>query len=516
MKLNLAINTIFTLISKLTTITVGIFTTRYLVMGLDSNQYGFYVFLWSVSSALFFTDMGMGIAAQKKTGEYESHGDINKLNKEINTIFVTYLLILALFFIINYFLITPSLQNFLIIDTKEHPINFYQNLFWIFSNLIAVNFTISFFREILVGLRKIYVIEIINAISNIVYLGIIIAFFKLKLDLEFIIWAVPLNQTLIFIIFIFLAIYSIKGLRINPFLFSIKTLRSILSFSLHAYSQAVITIIQKNVNHVILGTVLGTVYVGFYQIATKLQEVVKMLNDFYQSNIMPATTYLVSSNRINELRSFILNSNKFVFFIGMLSLFPFFMLVEPLMWIWLKVDNPEIVLVARILVIEMFLRNIFSSVNTRYLLMSGKEKTCTKFAVMEFSLNIILSYLALTFFDMPSMAAARVLITFGVNLFGIMRTTGEQLKVTLKDYYCHCCKRTLIFSLIPLSFLTIFCHSIDLVEWSLLKFATISISYGAIFAIIGVYYILEDGDKKIVVKKFPKLKILFPKLKLDS
>ena len=73
-------------------------------MGLDSNQYGFYVFLWSISSALFFTDMGMGIAAQKKTGEFESHQDIDLLNKQINTIFVTYLIILCLFFLINYFI----------------------------------------------------------------------------------------------------------------------------------------------------------------------------------------------------------------------------------------------------------------------------------------------------------------------------------------------------------------------------------------------------------------------------
>jgi O-antigen/teichoic acid export membrane protein len=483
-------------------------------MGLDSNQYGFYVFLWSISSALFFTDMGMGIAAQKKTGEFESHQDIDLLNKQINTIFVTYLIILCLFFLINYFIITPGLSTFLVIDTSNHSIQFYQNLFWIFSNLIAFNFTISFFREILIGLRKTYIIEFINALFSLSYLGIVMSFYFLDLDLSFIVHAVPLNQTVSLIIFVFLATRSVKGLKINPFLFSKKTLKEILSFSLHAYTQAVITIIQKNVNHIILGGILGTVYVGFYQIATKMQEIMKMLNDFYQSNIMPTTTYYVTNNKLKELKAFIINSNKFVFFIGALSLFPFFMMVEPLLWIWLKVNNPEIIFVARLLVIEMFFRNVFSSVNTRYLLMSGKEKTCTKYAVIEFSLNIVLSFLALKFFDMAMMAVARIFITFSINLFGIMRTTGHQLSLTLSDYYEKCCKRTVYISLIPLAYLSFFCYQINLAEWSTLKFIIVSLSYGAIFLLLATYFILDNDEKTIVIKRFPKLKILFPKLKV--
>lgn len=483
-------------------------------MGLDSNQYGFYVFLWSISSALFFTDMGMGIAAQKKTGEYESHGDIELLNKQINTIFVTYILILLIFFVINYFLITPNLQRFLIIDTSSQDIKFYQNLFWIFSNLLAFNFTLSFFREILNGLRKIYIIEIVNSIFSFSYLAIIVSFYFYKMDINFIIYAVPLNQTIAFFIFIFLALNSIKGLKINPFLFSIKTLKEILSFSLHAYTQAVITIIQKNVNHVILGGILGTVYVGFYQVASKLQEIMKLLNDFYQSNIMPATTYLMASNRLNELKKLIINSNRFVFFIGMLSLFPFFMMAEPLLWIWLKVKDPEIILVSRILVVEMFFRNIFSSVNTRYLLMSGKEKKCTKYAIYEFSFNIIFSYLALTIFNMPMMATARVMITLGINFFGVMKTTGKQLNFSLNEYYHQCCRKALISSIIPLGYLTYFCYDTNLSEWNTVKFIAVSISYGIIFSILAIYYILEEEDKIFILKKFPKLKTVFPKAKL--
>ena len=514
MKLNLAINTISTLISKLTTIFVGIFTTRYLVMGLDSNDYGFYVFMWSISSALFFTDMGMGIAAQKKTGEYEVHKDISLLNIQINTIAVTYIFILLLFVVINYLFITPNLDTFLKIETTKNNIKFYQNVFWIFSNLVALNFTISFYREILAGLRKIYIIEILNSFFSISYLLIVLSFYFQKKDMEFIIYAVPLNQTIAFLLYIAIALKSIKGLRLNPLLFSFSELKSILKFSLHAYTQAVITIIQKNVNHVLLGGVLGTIYVGFYQIASKAQEIMKLLNDFYQSNIMPATTVLISSNRHDELKNFIVQSNRFVFFIGLLSLFPFFLLIEPLLWIWLKVKDPEIIFVARILIIEMFFRNIFSSVNTRYLLMSGKEKVCTKYAIIEFSLNILLSFIALKFFDMAAMAFARVLITIGINFFGVMRSTGEQLNITLKEYYFDCCRKTIIFCLLPLIYISYFSFNFGLYDWNTIRFILVSISYGIFFIVIALSLILEKKDKEIICNRFPKMKILFPLTKI--
>ena len=514
MKLNLAINTISTLISKITTIVVGIFTTRYLILGLDSNNYGFYIFLWTLSSALFFTDMGMGIAAQKKTGEFESHQDIDLLNRQINTIFITYLLILGIFFLVNYFFITPNLEHFLVINTEKNPIQYYKQLFWVFSNLVALNFTISFFREIIVGLRKIYIIELIGALFSCFYLGIVLYFYYNNKGLDFIIYAVPINQTISFILYIIIALFSIKGLKLNPFLFSFKTLKSILSFSLHAYTQAVITIIQKNVNHIILGGVLGTIYVGFYQIAIKIQEVMKMLNDFYQTNIMPATTYLISTNRMSELKNFIVNSNRFVFFIGIFSLFPFFLMAEPLLWLWLKVDNPEVLLVSRILVIEMFFRNIFSSVNTRYLLMSGEEKKCTKYAIIEFSLNIVFSYLAILFFDMAAMALTRVLITVGINLFGIMKTTGKKLSLTFSNYYVDCCRRTILFSIVPLLYLFYFCYDINLAEWTILKFFLVSISYGIFVLALAIIFILEEGDKKVIINRFPKVKFLFPNVSI--
>ena len=80
-ELNLGKNTIAIIANKLCTIITGILITRILVLNLSHNDYGFYVFIWSISSTLFFADLGMGLAAQKKTAEFLVHNDKDKLSK---------------------------------------------------------------------------------------------------------------------------------------------------------------------------------------------------------------------------------------------------------------------------------------------------------------------------------------------------------------------------------------------------------------------------------------------------
>ena len=82
-----------------------------------------------------------------------------------------------------------------------------------------------------------------------------------------------------------------------------KTFKKILSFSLHAYARAVIVIVQKNIFHIAIGALVGTVTVGMYQIANKAQEIMKMLNDFYRANVLPSTSYLHKLNKIEELKN---------------------------------------------------------------------------------------------------------------------------------------------------------------------------------------------------------------------
>ena len=144
--------------------------------------------------------------------------------------------------------------------------------------------------------------------------------------------------------------------------------------------------------------------------------------------------------------------------------------------------------------------------------MAGKEKKCTKYAIIEFSFNIVLSLIALHFFDMAVMALLRLFSSVGINFFGIMKTTGRKLDVTLKDYYLSCCRRTILFSPIPLLYLLYFSYDTEPLEWTILKFILVSLSYGCLFLFIATYFILEKSDKEFIINRFPKSEKTFPGL----
>ena len=110
------------------------------------------------------------------------------------------------------------------------------------------------------------------------------------------------------------------------------------------------------------------------------------------------------------------------------------------------------------------------------------------------------------------MALTRVMITVGINLFGIMRTTGEKLSLTFSNYYADCCRRTILFSIVPLLYLFYFCYDVNLSEWTILKFFIVSITYGIFVLALAIVFILEEDDKKVIINRFPKVKFLFQML----
>ena len=95
-ELNLGKNTALSILNKLSGVILGIFTARFLILGLSSNDYGFYVFLWKISSTLFLTDLGLGLAAQKKTTEFLVHKKSDQYSQEISSIFFFYFFIFIL------------------------------------------------------------------------------------------------------------------------------------------------------------------------------------------------------------------------------------------------------------------------------------------------------------------------------------------------------------------------------------------------------------------------------------
>ena len=508
-ELNIGKNTALSILNKLAGVFLGIFTARFLILGLSSNDYGFYVFLWKISSTLFLTDLGLGLAAQKKTTEFLCHKDNKQYSEEISTIFFFYLSVFVTFTLINYFYISPSLTSFFKLENTERPEEYYRLTFFLATTIISFNFSISFFREILAGLHKLYVVEFIEFIYKILIFFSILIFYWTNSSLRFVSLLVPLNQTLILILLIFLTFNNIKNFKVSLFLFSFKKLKSITKVSIHYYFQAIMVIVNNNIAHIVIGATIGSVTVGMYQIAMKAQQIMLHLNDFYQKSILPSTSYLHQQNRTQELRTLILSSNKLIFFTATVSFFAFYLLCEPLLYIWLEVDSTTIFLTAKMLIFEIYLKIVLSSVNRNYLIMSDDEKVMSKYAFFEIAGNALAAIFIIKAYGIVHYAFFKAMLTFVVHYLGAKRLTLKKLKITKWEYLSHCYLRTVLSLPFPVGLLLYLTYNLKLTDWTLIRFITISVSYGFVFLLIGLVVVLNKKEKVALRKKFPKLKFLF-------
>jgi O-antigen/teichoic acid export membrane protein len=508
-ELNLGRNTAVTVVNKVAGIIIGIFTVRFLVLGLSSNDYGFYVFIWKISSTIFLADFGLGLAAQKKATQYLSSKNSSALNEDLSSIMYFYIVVFILFTVVNYFFISPSLNSFFKIENKIKPLHYYQNIFFVATTIIAFNFSISFFKEILAGLHKLYISEFLFLVNKIlVFFGILI-FYWTNSSLKFICFIVPLIQTFTLLLMAKVCFGSIKDLKLLPSNVSIQNLKETFKYSMHFYIQSLMVIVNNNIAHIVIGTTIGSVTVGMYQIAMKAQEIMLNLNEFYQKNILPSTSYLHHQKRTKELKTLILSSNKLIFFTATVSFFIFYLMCEPLLYIWLEVDNTTIFLTAKMLILETYFKMVLSSVNRNYLIMSDDEKVMSKYAFFEILGNSLAAIFIIKIYGIVHYAFFKAMLTFVVHYMGAKRLTLKKLKISIWEYVCHCYLRTILSLPFPVGLLLYLTYNLKLEEWTLVRFITISFSYGFVFLLIGLVIVLSKKEKKILREKFPKLKFLF-------
>ena len=89
-------------------------------------------------------------------------------------------------------------------------------------------------------------------------------------------------------------------------------------------------IVNNNIAHIIIKATIGSVTVGMYQIAMKAQEIMLNLNEFYQKNILPSTSYLHQQNKIKELKDVDSKLKQKSILQRLLVFFAFYLLCEPL------------------------------------------------------------------------------------------------------------------------------------------------------------------------------------------
>jgi len=131
--------------------------------------------------------------------------------------------------------------------------------------------------------------------------------------------------------------------------------------------------------------------VGFYQIISRVSELFRQFSTQIHDIVGPLSASFFAASNQNKLSCVLLQSNQVVAFIATMLLVPSYLFIEELLNIWLNINNIQVIITAKILLLSMYILVVLRSSSVQVLLMCNKHKQLTLIAIIESLMNLGLS-----------------------------------------------------------------------------------------------------------------------------
>ncbi|MDI3503804.1 MAG: hypothetical protein PWP64_740 [Candidatus Cloacimonadota bacterium] len=463
------INTLSNYGKMFISIIVTIFLTRILFLGLSREEYGFWALLWSIFGYSLLLDFGFGTAVQKHTSECSVSADWDKYNRVVSTVFFCYVCFAVL---IVAFSVVLSFYIHRLFGIDSSNIAYFQKVLIMFGIGSAICFPFGFFTEILRGLQKLHirnVIQVTFMILNFIGMAIMI---HLKINLIGMVFVALGTNFLASLSMMYAAHRLIPQFRIRLHFFDPTLLREVMSFSLFAYLITFSNLIILKTDQLVISIFGSVALVAIYQISIRLASTFQRLSAQFLDNVGPVTATLFAAGNKSKMNQLMLQSNRLMGIISSMLLIPLLVYVKPLLNIWLKLDHPAGLICAIILLISMYILLFFRSSSVSVMLMANEHKILTLVAVSEAMLNLglsillihivpqILTNMGIVISDSAIIGVAlgtlipNVILAFSFNIPKTCRFAG----ITIKEYLQKVVIKTILISIITFCFAVLLYH----------------------------------------------------------
>src|SRR5262249_39112031 len=161
---------------------IGVLLTRVLFLSLPSQEYGFWVLMWSVFGYALLLDFGFGSALQKYASQATVHGDWSDFTRPFSTALFVYCGMSVLIAAVPRGS-QPMLARALRLEGSPEHIAHLEKTFLLFGLGRALLFPLGAFAEVLTGLHRIHLRNVIAALSLLVTAVLLIGIVHFQLGL---------------------------------------------------------------------------------------------------------------------------------------------------------------------------------------------------------------------------------------------------------------------------------------------------------------------------------------------
>jgi len=379
-------------------IIVSLFLVRIMFLGMEQEDYGFWALFWSIFGYSVLLEFGLGVTIQKKSAEFMA---TNKM-KHISSLFSTYLIVyfmISLIIAFSTILMSIHLESLFVISDKDR-VEEYSLALLVFGLGSAAAFSLGFGVEILKGFHLLKIRNFINTLF--VLLNAILLW-------QCVVWDQPLYvfalvavsiQFLNNLSFFFILKRYIPNLKLSFKLVNLSDVKSSMQFSLSAYLVMFSNIVIFRTDQIIISAIAGVSFAGLYQVASRVAELFRQFATQFHESLSTKAAMLDADNDKQELSRLLTQSNKIISAIASLLFIPMYLLIEELLYLWLKIEDNQTILVAKVLLVSMYILVVFRSSMVQILLMNNKHVELMKIGIIEAFTNIVLSVILVHYYGM--------------------------------------------------------------------------------------------------------------------
>lgn len=379
---------------------LSFFVVRVTLGYLGKDLYGIWIVLLSILSWLSLFDIGIGNGLRNKLTIVLSNNDLVEARSYISTGYILLSCIgLGLVFLSTfsiYFINWASVFNSTLLNISE-----YRLIMFLFLSSIVISFVLGLINSILNAYQKTALTNVIPILTNIVFISFLIFFKSFFLsDIIKIVFIYCLALIFSHLLFSFYFFKKHKAVIPKLNCFSRSKIKDILSLGGSFFIIQIAFLLIFTVDNYIILQLLGTEQVSIYNIVFKLFSVFTTGFGIIISPLWSAFTEANAKKDFVWMKETIKKLN-ILFFVVVFGLFIMLFVYQPILDIWLPVNNKIVPPFNLVIALAVFVFiSLWNNIYSFFLNGVGIVKMQLRTAMIGASINIPLAICLVKYFKL--------------------------------------------------------------------------------------------------------------------
>ena len=305
-KPSLLVNSFSNCGTLITSVSVGLFLTPYIISHVGKSGYGIWILIGSLIGYYGILDLGIKSAVSRYVAKYAGQKNDEALNEMINTAFGFFLCV-GLFSIAASFLVAGPLSVFFKMPAQD--MESFKRLVVLFGIATGLNFPANLFSVVIRAHERFVVANNISVFIILLRALLIFFFLKYGFGLVGIGYAYVIVSILMLVLNYHYCCVIFAHLYINSKLISMSMLKRLLGFGLITSILEVANIMRFHLDSFVIAKFMDVAHVAIYGIAAML---IKYFLEFVAKSTQlvfsPRFASLYGVGKIDELRMLFLDS----------------------------------------------------------------------------------------------------------------------------------------------------------------------------------------------------------------